>query len=104
LAAPDTIAHFGAFSLNLLPILMTATMMLQMRLTPTPTADNTQKTMMQFMPLIFLAGFYAMPSGMILYWTCNNVFTIFQQYLTNRRKDAPVEQAKPLDLPKAKRR
>jgi len=104
LAAPDTIAHFGAFSLNLLPLLMTATMMLQMRLTPTPTADNTQKTMMQFMPLIFLAGFYTMPSGMILYWTCNNVFTIFQQYLTNRRKDAPAEPARPLDLPKAKRR
>ncbi len=102
LSMPDTIAHFAGFSLNVLPLLMTASMMLQMRLTPAPSADNTQKMMMQFMPLIFLAGFYRMPSGMILYWTCNNLLTILQQYLTNRRKDVLVEPAKAPDLPKAK--
>jgi len=105
LSAPDSVAHFGAFTLNLLPLLMTASMMVQMRLTPSPSADNTQKMMMQFMPLMFLAGFYNMPSGMILYWTCNNVFTILQQYLTNRRKDAPLaQQPEASDRPKAKKR
>ncbi len=108
LSKPDTIAHFGDFTLNLLPLLMTATMMLQMHLTPSPSADNTQKNIMKFMPLIFLAGFYAMPSGMILYWTGNNLFSIFQQYLTNRRKDDPTAAAPAtpggLPRPVAKRR
>jgi YidC/Oxa1 family membrane protein insertase len=103
LSMPDTIAHLGVFSLNLLPLFMTGSMMLQMKLTPSPSADNTQKMMMQFMPLLFLAGFYNMPSGMILYWTCNNLFTILQQYLTNRRKDPPLELPKVASgLPKAK--
>jgi YidC/Oxa1 family membrane protein insertase len=103
LSMPDTIAHLGGFSLNLLPLFMTGSMMLQMKLTPSPSADNTQKMMMQFMPLLFLAGFYNMPSGMILYWTCNNLFTILQQYLTNRRKDPPLELPKVASgLPKAK--
>jgi YidC/Oxa1 family membrane protein insertase len=104
LSAPDTIGHIGGFAINPLPLLMTATMMLQMHLTPSPTTDNTQRMMMKFMPLIFLSFCYTMPSGMILYWTCNNLFTIFQQYLANRRKDdiAVVQDNPKSDLPKAK--
>ncbi len=104
LSKPDTLTHLGGFALNLLPLLMTATMMLQMHLTPSPSADNTQKNIMKFMPLIFLAGFYTMPSGMILYWTCNNLFSIFQQYLTNRRKDDATATPAVLDRPAVKRR
>jgi YidC/Oxa1 family membrane protein insertase len=87
LSMPDTIGHIGGFALNPLPLLMTATMMVQMHLTPSPSADATQQRIMKFLPLIFLAGFYTMPSGMILYWTCQNLFTIFQQKLANRNKD-----------------
>ena len=103
LSMPDTITHLGGFAINLLPLLMTATMMLQMHLTPSPSADNTQKNIMKFMPLIFLAGFYNMPSGMILYWTCQNLFSILQQYLTNRRKDDPAAAPVPVG-PVTKRR
>ncbi|HTB62411.1 MAG TPA: membrane protein insertase YidC [Opitutales bacterium] len=103
LSAPDTIAHIGSMPVNLLPLIMTGTMMLQMHLTPSPTTDNTQRNIMKFMPLLFLFGFYPMPSGMILYWTCNNLFTIFQQYVTNRRPDPVTAAPAPKsDLPKAK--
>jgi YidC/Oxa1 family membrane protein insertase len=74
---------------------MGCTMLVQMRMMPSPTADNSQRQMMQFMPLVFLFMFYSMPAGMILYWTCQNLFTILQQFLTNRRMDAsaPVPAA-----------
>lgn len=86
LSMPDTIGHLGGFAINPLPLVMTATMMIQMHMTPSPSADATQQRIMKFLPLIFLAGFYTMPSGMILYWTCQNLFTIFQQRVTNHNK------------------
>ena len=41
--------------------------------------DKTQKRMMLVMPLIFMFMFSGMPAGLILYWCCSNIFTIFQQ-------------------------
>jgi YidC/Oxa1 family membrane protein insertase len=90
LSAPDTVGHVFGMSLNILPLLMAATMSVQMRLTPSPTTDNTQRKIFQLMPLIFVLSFYSMPAGMTLYWTCQNLFTIAQQMITNRMKDAPA--------------
>jgi YidC/Oxa1 family membrane protein insertase len=87
LSAPDTVGHIAGISVNILPILMAITMSVQMRLTPSPTTDNTQRRIFQMMPLIFVLSFYSMPSGMTLYWTCQNLFTIAQQVITNKMKD-----------------
>jgi YidC/Oxa1 family membrane protein insertase len=88
LAMPDTVGHIFGFPINILPFLMTACTMLQMRLMPAPTTDSTQRTMMQFMPLMMLFILYTMPAGMMLYWTCQNLFTIIQQAVTRRQADA----------------
>ena len=90
LSAPDTVGHILGFSVNILPLLMASTTFVQMRLTPSPTTDNAQRTMLQFMPLLMLCFMYTMPAGMTLYWTCQNLFTIGQQLLTNRMKDDPA--------------
>jgi YidC/Oxa1 family membrane protein insertase len=60
----------------------------------TPT-DPRQAAMMYFMPAIMLIFFYGLPSGLVLYWTANNMMTIGQQYLTQRgdTKGAPPETA-----------
>ena len=74
--------HFTApefFHLGLLPLLMGLTMLLQQVMTPMAGIDKTQKKMMLIMPLIFMFMFSGMPAGLILYWCCSNVFTIFQQ-------------------------
>jgi len=109
LAAPDTIAHLAGFSINLLPLLMSATTMLQMRMVPAPSMDPSQKMMMQIMPLMMLGFFYTMPSGMILYWTCNNLFTILQQWLNKHQvdidpADKPAATVAAPDRPTVKRR
>lgn len=60
LAASDTIGHLFGLPINIMPLLMGATMVFQMRLTPTPSMDPAQAKMMQFMPIIFTL--FATPS------------------------------------------
>lgn len=90
LSIPDTIAHLGAFPINILPLLMGVTMFLQMRLTPTPTTDNAQQKMLQWMPFIFLIFCYNFPAALVLYWTIQNVLTIVQQVLTSKTAGAAL--------------
>ena len=84
LSAPDTIARIWGFPLNIMPLLMGATMIIQMRLTPTPTVDNAQATMMKIMPWIFTIFCYNFAAGLALYSTINGLFTIGQQIVINR--------------------
>jgi YidC/Oxa1 family membrane protein insertase len=36
------------------------------------------------MPVIFTIFFYGMPSGLVIYWLVNNVFSIVQQYFVQK--------------------
>lgn len=92
LSQPDTIASIGRFPINILPILMTGTMLLQ-QLVSGPGAQGQNNKMMAFMPLIFAFIFYNMPSGLVLYWLCNNILAIGHQYMIGRQsKNAPTEE------------
>ncbi|HCJ12512.1 MAG: hypothetical protein A2Y14_04525 [Verrucomicrobia bacterium GWF2_51_19] len=86
LSIPDTLFHVAGFPFNPLPLVMGVTMFLQMQMTPSPTMDSTQKRIFQFMPAFFLFICYNFPSGLVLYWTVQNLLTILQQLLTNRKK------------------
>jgi YidC/Oxa1 family membrane protein insertase len=68
----------------ILPILMTLSSLLQTWLNPTPP-DPVQAKMMWFMPLIFSVMFFVFPSGLVLYWLTNNILSIAQQYIINKR-------------------
>lgn len=84
LSAPDTIAHLWGLPINIMPLLMGATMIYQMKLTPTPTTDNAQMKMMQFMPIVFTLICYNFAAALALYSTVNGVFTIVQQLIVNK--------------------
>ncbi len=91
LSAPDTLLHLGGIPLNILPLLLGVTMVFQMRLTPTsPTMDQTQATMMKFMPVIFTLFCYNLPAALALYSTTNGLFTIAQTIIINRMKDPAI--------------
>ena len=75
-------------SLNLLPILMAATMAWQQRLTPSASADPNQQKIMMFMPIMMLVMFYTFASGLALYWTTQNVLMIVQQLMMRKKKAA----------------
>ena len=69
-----------------LPILMTATMIIQTRLNPVPP-DPVQAKVMQFMPFIFSIFFFFFPAGLVLYWLVNNILSILQQWQIQRMFD-----------------
>nr|NIQ94142.1 membrane protein insertase YidC [Desulfuromonadales bacterium]NIR34407.1 membrane protein insertase YidC [Desulfuromonadales bacterium]NIS40440.1 membrane protein insertase YidC [Desulfuromonadales bacterium] len=66
------------------PILMGATMFLQQKMTPT-TMDPTQAKIFMIMPVVFTFIFLNFPSGLVIYWLINNVLTIGQQVMINRK-------------------
>jgi YidC/Oxa1 family membrane protein insertase len=90
LSTPDTVAHIFGVPLNIMPILMGATMIFQMRLTPMPTVDNAQAKIFKFMPWMFTLFCYNFSCALALYSTINGLFTIGQQLIINRMKD-PVD-------------
>jgi YidC/Oxa1 family membrane protein insertase len=91
LSLPDTVARIGRFPVNILPVIMGTTMFLQMEMTPIPTADNSQKLIFKLMPVIFLLCCYNFPSGLVLYWTVQNLLTMAQQFTMSRSGVAQVE-------------
>ncbi|MDA8793460.1 membrane protein insertase YidC [Bacteriovoracaceae bacterium] len=68
-----------------LPILMAITMFVQQKITPSTTADPTQKKIMMFMPLIFGLIMKDLPSGLTLYIFVSTLVGIGQQMLVYRR-------------------
>jgi YidC/Oxa1 family membrane protein insertase len=65
-----------------LPILMGAAMLFQMRLSPAPP-DPVQAKVMQIMPIVFTGLFAFFPAGLVIYWLTNTVLSILQQWRIN---------------------
>ncbi|MDD2545634.1 MAG: membrane protein insertase YidC [Burkholderiaceae bacterium] len=81
----------------ILPLLMTASSLLQTALNPAPP-DPMQAKMMWFMPLIFSVMFFFFPAGLVMYWLTNNILSIAQQWIINTRMGVPPQ----FNLPKFK--
>jgi YidC/Oxa1 family membrane protein insertase len=69
------------------PLLLTATMFFQQRLTPATGMDPAQQKMMQFMPIIFGAMMLTLPSGLTIYMLVNALASILQQIVLNKKFD-----------------
>jgi len=79
----------------ILPVIMTLSTLFQTALNPAPP-DPVQAKMMWIMPLAFSVMFFYFPAGLVLYWVTNNVLSIAQQWLINKRMGVPVQ----FNLPK----
>jgi YidC/Oxa1 family membrane protein insertase len=92
LSAPDRLFEFGfkipfmdpPYGIPVLTIIMGASMILQQKMTPTP-GDPTQAKMMMLMPVIFTVIFINFSSGLVLYWLVSNIFSMAQQYYTQKK-------------------
>ena len=104
LSRPDTLFHLP-FSLpiigtaiNILPILMVVSWIMQGKLAPQTAAMDErarqqQKMMTLFMPLIFGVMCYSFPSGVVLYWLAVTTFSGVEQYLIRKKliqEDEPL--------------
>lgn len=66
------------------PVLMGATMFLQQWITPA-AGDPTQQKIMMLMPVVFFFMFLNFPAGLVLYWLCNNILSVGQQWWMLRK-------------------
>jgi YidC/Oxa1 family membrane protein insertase len=66
-----------------LPVLMGASMWFQQKITPSNFTDPLQEKIFKWFPVIMTIFFVYFPSGLVLYWLVNNLFTIAQQYFIN---------------------
>ena len=95
LAAPDTVFSIAGFGINILPVLMGITMWISMRMTPNPSADETQKIIMYTMALVFPVICYTLPAALSLYMTVQNLLTILQAKMTTIPPAVVVVESRP---------
>ena len=82
LSQPDVVS-LGGFELHVLPLLMSAAMFFQSKMT---MKDPKQAALVYVMPVVMVFIMWSFSSGLVLYWTVFNVLQIAQQYLTNHLK------------------
>ncbi|MDP8229237.1 MAG: YidC/Oxa1 family insertase periplasmic-domain containing protein, partial [Candidatus Electryoneaceae bacterium] len=87
---PFTIPMYGSH-VALLPILMGISTFYQSKST---MSDPNQKMMLYFMPIFMVIIFNNFPSGLTLYYTLFNVWTLIQQKITPPPKPADQQPAK----------
>jgi len=75
---PPTFLMIGAW-----PILMGISMFIQQKLNPTPP-DPIQAKIFMFFPIVLTIILAPFPSGLVVYWTVNNILTITQQWIIMR--------------------
>ena len=84
---PYSVPHLGPLqiiSLGAWPILMGISMFLQMKMNPQPP-DPVQAKVFAFMPFIFTFMLGSFASGLVIYWTWNNLLSVAQQWFIMRR-------------------
>lgn len=93
LSLPDTVCHLFGIPINILPLIMAATMIIQMRMTP-QAGERSQRIIMNLMPLMFFLFCYNFASALALYWTTQNLISIGQTALIRRLPMPVLTQAK----------
>ncbi len=75
LGAPDGLLHVGPLVINVLPVLMTA---LNVASTAVYTRGRPLRDKVQayLLAALFLVLLYDSPSGLVFYWTCNQLFSL----------------------------
>jgi len=68
--------------INILPIIMTAVNLLTAYFY-TRNGNTSERKQMVVVAAIFLVLLFNLPSGLVLYWTMNNVFSFFRLFITN---------------------
>ncbi len=102
LSAPDPTSLFNLFGLipwnppmfltiGVWPLLMGLTMYLQQKINP-PPPDPIQAKIFMMLPFVFTFLLATFPSGMVIYWTVNNILSIAQQYFLLKKQKRLTEK------------
>ncbi len=86
LSVADGLMPLGRYAINLLPIIMTVINVIAARIYTARTNPRSIISALN-MAVIFLVLLYSSPAALVLYWTCNNLFSLGKNMLLARRKD-----------------
>lgn len=75
LSKPDALLCIGGFHVSILPFIMTAVNVVASAIYAKGLARK-EKIQLYAMALVFLALLYPSPSGLVFYWTINNLFSL----------------------------
>lgn len=81
LGAPDGMIRMGSIAVNLLPVLMTAINIISGTVYSKDMGLRA-KLQLYITALVFLVLLYNSPSGLVLYWTLNNVFSLLKNIVS----------------------
>jgi YidC/Oxa1 family membrane protein insertase len=83
----------GMLHIGIWAMVYAFTTWLTQSMTPTTGMDQTQKTMMQWMPLIMMLFLARLTVGLLIYYTWSNLLSLLQQYVIMRRfkVDNPID-------------
>ena len=84
LSKPDGLLVIGGVAINVLPILMTLINVVSSEIY-TKGLKFKDKIMLHGMALIFLVLLYDSPSGLVLYWTLNNIFSLLKNVVNGTK-------------------
>ena len=84
LGMPDGLLSIGGLHLNLLPVIMTLINVISGSIYAKDLAIK-DKIQIYGIAIIFLVLLYNSPSGLVLYWTMNNVFSLLKNFLQRSR-------------------
>ena len=77
LSKPDGLLKIGSLSINVMPILMTVINLMSAAVYGKKLTGK-EIGQLVFMALVFLVLLYTSPSGLVLYWTMNNIFSLIK--------------------------
>ena len=89
LGQPDALIHFGGLHINLLPILMTAINLTSAAIY-TRKGTTKEKVQTTVFALVFLVLLYNSPSGLVIYWIFNNLFSLAKNVVKKQKNPAKI--------------
>jgi YidC/Oxa1 family membrane protein insertase len=88
---PTQVPIFGPYlAIGIWPLIMGVSMFVQMKMNPEPT-DEIQKQVFSWMPVLFTFTLGSFASGLVIYWTWNNLLSVLQQSLIMKRAGVKIE-------------
>ncbi|MGI9461437.1 MAG: membrane protein insertase YidC [Alphaproteobacteria bacterium] len=82
-------SYLSIVNIGIWPIIMGASIWLQQKFNP-PVSDPIQAKIFAYFPFVFTFMLGSSPAGLVIYWSWNNILSIFQQYIINRQLGNPI--------------
>ena len=89
LGSPDGLLHIGSFPIHILPIIMTLINFVSGAIY-TKDAVFREKIQLYIVALLFLVLLYNSPSGLVIYWILNNLFSLVKNIVMKMKNPGKI--------------